>query len=115
MAAPVAVQLPGAETPLSAQTVNVSATGVAVAVDGDILTAGSIQLKFLGPDDVAGMDLEGLIRWVRSGRDGRSELGVEFQNVADSVRNQLQMFLYGEIRVIPPLVKSPGSGAFVSP
>jgi hypothetical protein len=115
MSVPVAVLLPGTEEPLSGHTVNVSATGAAVAVDEEILQAGTVELRFLGPGAIEGMVLRALIRWVRSGRDDRAELGLEFEQVPAEVRDRLQMFLYGEVRVIAPPPKSASSGAFLSP
>lgn len=115
MAVPVSVLLPGTEEPLSGSTVNVSATGAAVAVDEEILQAGSVELRFLGPEEIAGMVFRALIRWVRSGRDDRAELGLEYEEVPPEQRDRLQLFLYGEVRVIAPPPKSASSGAFLSP
>ncbi len=93
----MALEMPGVDEHWQAETLNVSASGVAVEVDTEILMAGNVTVAFEGPDEVSEVRCQARIVWVGSdnGANGKPRLGLHFLDISEAERALLRRVLYG--------------------
>lgn len=92
------LDMPGAEYYREAETLNVSASGIAVEVEGEMLMAGNVEIAFEDPEELAGLLCHARIVWVGSGPSGTTDharIGLHFLDMAEQDRAKLRRLLYG--------------------
>jgi len=95
---PVSISMPGGGDHRAGTTLNVSASGVAVELDGEMLMAGNVQLLFGGEPPVEGIMCTARIVWVASGSTGledKARLGLHYLDMRAVDRSKLRFALYG--------------------
>lgn len=111
---PVTVSSTIVELTVEGYTVNLSASGAAIAFDESLLQTGDVEVRFL-EGELQEVELRGRVVWVKGTAEGVA-MGIHFLDVTEEQLGALCGFLYaGTGAAAPPGLKTGGSGAFLTP